>query len=411
MRRPRFPLATRVRTLLVTEKASVRQGLAALLISSGGDLVAGLTLGSITHTLDTLPGLLVLVPAAIGMRGNIFGALGSRLGTLIHTGEFRLSTRLDTSVGQNLACSMLLTLSLSVALALLAKAVITAFAVQGAISLADLIVISVLGGVFSSIFVLLLTIGVAAQSARRGWDLDNVAAPIVTAAGDIVTLPGLYLATFAVGFAWVTPIVAILCALVGIASTVVAVRAAQPVLRRIARESLPVLLFAGLVDVIAGVTIQRRLETFAALPALLVLVPPFLEDSGALGGILSARLSSRLHLGTIEIANFRVRQIADEIILTFMYAVVVFTLVGVSADIVSAVFGFDGPGSLRMIGVSLFAGLLATIGAVVVAVIAAIATFRLGLDPDNHGVPLVTSSLDLLGAGSLIIAIAALGIH
>jgi len=172
-----------------------------------------------------------------------------------------------------------------------------------------------------------------------------------------------------------------------------------------------VLVLAGTIDVIAGLTIEKRFESFLVYPALLVLVPPFLEDSGAIGGILSARLSSRLHLGTIEIANFRIRQIADEIILTFMYAVVVFTLVGVSADIVSAVIGLDGPGSLRMIGVSLLAGLLATIGAVVIAVIAAIATFRLGLDPDNHGVPLVTSSLDLLGAGSLIIAIAALGIH
>jgi mgtE-like transporter len=302
-------------------------------------------------------------------------------------------------------------MSLSVALAFLAKVVITAVAVHGAISLADLIVISVLGGVLSSIVVLGLTIAVAAQSARRGWDLDNVAAPLVTAAGDIVTLPGLYLATFAVGYNWVTPAVATVCGVAGLVATVVALRTHVPVLRRIARESLPVLLIAGLVDVIAGVTIQRRLETFAALPALLVLVPPFLEDSGALGGILSARLSSRLHLGTLDPRGFRVRHIADEILLTFMFAVVVFTLVGVSADIVSVVFGLDSPGSLRMIAISLLAGFFATCSAVVIAVVSAIASFRLGLDPDNHGVPLVTSSLDLLGAGSLIIAIVMLGVH
>jgi mgtE-like transporter len=39
---------------------------------------------------------------------------------------------------------------------------------------------------------------------------------------------------------------------------------------------------------------------------------------------------------------------------------------------------------------------------------AAVATFRLGLDPDNHGVPIVTSSLDLLGAASLILVLIAL---
>src|SRR5881628_3155124 len=106
----------RFRALLGSDAASVRQGLAALLVSSGGDLLAGLTLGAITGTLSQLPGLLVLVPAAIGMRGNIFGALGSRLGTSIHTGTFRLSRRVDTIVGQNILASLALTLSISLAL-------------------------------------------------------------------------------------------------------------------------------------------------------------------------------------------------------------------------------------------------------------------------------------------------------
>ena len=35
----------------------------------------------------------------------------------------------------------------------------------------------------------------------------------------------------------------------------------------------------------------------------------------------------------------------------------------------------------------------------------AIAAYRLGLDPDNHGIPLVTSSMDLIGAVALIFAI------
>src|SRR4051794_28766816 len=106
--------------LLRTESADVRQGFAALLVSSFGDLVAGVTLGVITGTLEKLPGLLVLVPAAIGMRGNIFGALGSRLGTAIHTGQFRLSRRADTGGGQDIPASLTLTLSVSLALAGLA---------------------------------------------------------------------------------------------------------------------------------------------------------------------------------------------------------------------------------------------------------------------------------------------------
>src|SRR5207247_4832718 len=102
--------------LLRADLAGVRAGFIALLISSAGDLVAGLTLASITHTLDRLPGLLVLVPAAIGMRGNVFGALGSRLGTAIHAGTFRGSRRGDTVVGQNLAAAPALSPSPAAAL-------------------------------------------------------------------------------------------------------------------------------------------------------------------------------------------------------------------------------------------------------------------------------------------------------
>src|SRR3954452_25338916 len=140
-------VVARFRALLRSDASGVRAGFVALLISSGGDLLAGLTLGSITGTLDSLPGLLVLLPAAIGMRGNVFGALGSRLGTLIHTGTFRVSRRLDTQVGQNVAAALVLSLSTSLVLAVLAKAVSSAFGVQHALSIGEFVVVSVIGAV------------------------------------------------------------------------------------------------------------------------------------------------------------------------------------------------------------------------------------------------------------------------
>ncbi|MEY2437747.1 MAG: mgtE-like transporter [Acidimicrobiaceae bacterium] len=392
------------------ERRSLLQGFGALGLSSVGDLAAGLTLGSITGTLDQLPGLLVLVPAAIGMRGNIFGALGSRLGTLIHTGDFRWSRRATTPVGQNVAAALLLSISMSAALAFLAKAILIAAAVPNAISVADLLVVSMIGGVLSSVVVLAITVTVATMSARRGWDLDNVAAPIVTAAGDMVTLPALFVGTYAVGLQLVTPVAATACVVVGVVAGWAAVRSSLPVLRRIARESLPILLIAGIIDVIAGVTIEKRLESFVAFPALLVLVPPFLEDSGSLGGILAARLSTRLHLGTLEPKLSNLRLVWDDVILTYLFAISVFVLLGISANLVSAAFGLTSPGVLSVMQLSLLAGLFATTCAVVVAAVAAVMTYRLGLDPDNHGIPLVTSSLDLLGAVSLVIAIVLLGI-
>src|SRR3954453_11959630 len=367
MREPTRSLGARVRAILGSDAASVGQGLAALLVSSAGDLIAGLTLGAITHTLEQLPGLLVLVPAAIGMRGNIFGALGSRLGTAIHTGTFRLSRRRDTVVGQNILASIALTLSVSLALAVLAKAVSIGFGLTDTISIADFLVISIIGGVISSIAVLGLTLGVAAMSVRRGWDMDNVAAPLVTAAGDMVTLPSLFLATFLVGIKGVTVSVAVLCAVVAIASLVWALRLKLPIVSRILRESVPVLLVAGVVDLIAGLTIEHQLESFLAYPALLVLVPPFLEDTGALGSVLSSRLASKLHLGIIEPTARPARAARDDFAIVALLAIPVFTLVAISSQIAAALFGQASPGVLNMIAISLIGGFMATFFAVFIA--------------------------------------------
>jgi mgtE-like transporter len=408
VQRPR--LLRRFRALVRSDPAGIGAGFIALVVSAFASLTAGLTLGAITGTLEELPGLLVLVPAAIGMRGNVFGALGSRLGTAIHAGTFSGSRRLDTLVGQNVAAALALSLSTSLVLAVLAKVVSVAFGVTGSISIADFLVISVIGGMLSSVVALFVVIGVTAACARWGFDLDNVHTPIVTTVGDVVTLPSLFLATYLAGLRWVTPTLAVVCALAGVAALVVSQRARLPIFGRIVRESLPVLALAGLVDVIAGITIEKRIESFAAFPALLVLIPPFLGQSGSLGGILTSRVSTKLNLGLVSPSRFSLRPVADDVLLIVVYAFPVFLLVGVSSDVAAALTGLRSPCALDVIGVALLAGALTTVLIVLIAYFAAVAAYRLGFDPDNHGIPIVTSSLDLVGAFSLILVIVALGL-
>ena len=196
-----------------------------------------------------------------------------------------------------------------------------------------------------------------------------------------------------------------------VAALVGSVRLGLATLNRIVRESLPVLLVAGLIDVVAGLTIEKRLAAFVAFPALLVLVPPFLEDTGALGGILSSRLASKLHLGVIDPVTAAQRPARDDFVMTFVYAVPVFTLVALSADLTSALTGLPSPGALRMVAISLLGGFTATAFAVPIAYYGAIATYRLGLDPDNHGIPMITSSMDLIGAFALVLAIVVVGLR
>ena len=162
----RLPLAR----LLGPDPRGVAQALGALCVLAVTSVIAGVVLGRSHERLADLPGLLLLVPAAIALRGNIFGALGSRLGTAIHAGTFRLSLRSSSVVGQNVWASMVLTLVLSLALALLASAVASGTGVEGAIGVADYVVVSVLGGTLASVFVLLVALGMATGSVR--WGLD-----------------------------------------------------------------------------------------------------------------------------------------------------------------------------------------------------------------------------------------------
>jgi mgtE-like transporter len=322
-----------------------------------------------------------------------------------------MSARRNTLVGQNLAASLSMSLSVSFVLALLAKAICVAFGIENTISVADFVVISVIGGILSSIVVLGLTLAVAAGAVRFGWDMDNVAAPLVTAAGDIVTLPALVVASILVDRGNFTNALAPVLTVLAFAGAYSAWRTKLPVMQRIVIESLPILVLAGLIDVVAGLTIEKRLDAFKAFPALLVLVPPFLEDTGALGGIVASRLASKLHLGTVSTRAFPNRAAREDMVLAFVFALPTFVLVALSADLVAFVFGYNSPGALRMVGVSLVGGLAATLIAVLIAYYGSIAAYRFGFDPDNYGIPMITSSMDLVGAVSLILALLLFGVR
>src|SRR5262249_59675744 len=118
-----------------------------------------------------------------------------------------------------------------------------------------------------------------------------------------------------------------------------------------------------------------------------------------------SRIATELGVGRVEVSRAPWRAAAEDIVLVSVYAVPVFFLLGVSADVVSAVFDLASPGSLQMIGVSMLAGVFATTAAVAVGYYGAVATYRLRPRPDNPRHPLPTFGPRFLGAGSLLLAV------
>jgi mgtE-like transporter len=391
------------------ERRTLRQGLVALVLSTAASFVAGLTLSHITGTLNALPGLLVLIPAAVGMRGTIFGAIGARLGTATHAGLFETNLKRGGVLAQNVEVAVVTTFLSSLWLAVLAKLAAAAFG-ETSISVWDLVTISVVGGALGSVFILIVTVGLSVLSFRRGYDLDAVSTPMVTALGDMATLPTLVLATFLVRNHAVNVVASGLCiaacgaALVRVAITDV------PAVRRIVLEMTAVIVLTPLLDIAAGSLLQAKEASLALLPGLYILIPPFVSQAGALGGILASRLSSKLQLGVITARGRPEAPALVDASLVVGFGLVIFAVMGVAAVALSDLFDRARPAAGVMIGGTILAGVVLLPIVLAVGYYVAVVTSRFGLDPDNHSVPIITSVMDLAGVAALLLAMSVLGV-
>jgi mgtE-like transporter len=313
-------------------------------------------------------------------------------------------------LGQNIQASMILTVGVSLALAIVAKLAASVFRLDDAIGVLDLAIVSIVGGLLGSALVLVLTIGLTAGAVRYDWDLDDVSAPLVSVLGDVLTLPALFLATFLLGYHIATPVLACFLAVAAVALVVAGLRSRLPDLRRIVRESLPVLIVAGCISTGAGIALENSFSSFNAFPALLVLVPAHLSSAGALGGILSGRLSTKMLLGLAQPTATPGREARRDIALLLGLGVVIYLFDGLGAQVVANLVGARSPGVAEMVAVSLLAGLASMLLVVVLAYYATVAAVRVGLDPDNYGIPIVSSTVDFAGAVAIIAVIGALNV-
>ena len=367
----------------------------ALFICAIGDLIAGILLSGMTGTLEMLPGLLVLIPGAIGMRGNIFGALGSRLGSNLHIGTLTPELKRSPILNQNIASAIILTIIMSIFLAFAAKAFCMLLGFSS-ISLAEFTVISVLGGIFSGALLLPATILISIKSYENGWDPDNVTTPLIAASGDLFTIPSILLAVYillAIRNGYVETVLFILFIIIGIMGFIYGIKRGTH-LKKIIIHSTPTLFLSSIFGTTAGTILNGSFSTILSNPSILALVPLFSGESGDMVSILGARLSSGLHIGSIE-SSLRpsggaLRNFAIIIIL----AVIIYPLIGVLAYLGSFLTGAESIALGKMIFISTSAGLMLTPFMLLIAFYLNAMSYRKGLDPDNIVIPLSTSLTD-----------------
>ena len=398
-------LAATLRSFLEDTNSVITESLISLLICAFGCLFTGIILGNMEFYLETFPGLMVIIPGAIGMRGNIFGSFGSRLSTHLHIGTLSPEFKRSDILTENITSSIILTMVLSVLLGIIAKAVCIIFNFPS-ISLFDFVLISFIAGLISSIVMLPITMFISLKSFENGWDPDNITTPLIAAFGDFFTLPAIVAAIYVVQFVSIVPIVEkILFALV-IISTVVALAAgytSDKEIRNIVRQSTPVLFVCSILGTLAGGILNGSITTLLKSQTLLTLVPLFSGESGGLVSVLSARLSSGLHSGLIEAELKPGKVTLENFSIVLFLSLIMFPVIGFLAEASTTVLGNTGVNYLNAILISLIAGMIVVGVMLFIVFYISTISYRRGLDPDNIVIPLSTSLTDSISTLVLVV--------
>ncbi|ADC48058.1 divalent cation transporter mgtE family [Methanobrevibacter ruminantium M1] len=399
-----------IKLFLEDTDAVLKESLIALSICAVGDLCAGIILGNMEFFLKTYPGLMVIIPGAIGMRGNIFGSFGSRLSTHLHIGTLSPEFKRSEILSENITASLILTMVLSILLAVIAKGVCIAFGFKS-ISIYDFVLISFIAGLISTIIMLPITMFISLKSFEGGWDPDNITTPFIAAVGDFFTLPAIILSVIIVGFISIIPIVKMIVFVAVIFVTIAALIAgytAKSDVRHIVRQSTPVLFICSLLGTFAGGILNDSLTTLLKNQTLLTLVPLFSGESGGLVSILGARLSSGLHSGLIDPVLRPKKHTVENFVAILTLSVVMYPVIGFLAESSTIAFGNIGVGILESMSISFLAGMILILLMLLVVFYISTISYRRGLDPDNIVIPLSTSLTDSIS--TLILIVVSLGL-
>lgn len=156
-----------------------------------GGLLAGSLLAFFTNQLLLVPGLLVLIPGFLEMRGNITGSLSARLSSALHLGTLSPNARKNNFLRANILASWWLVVMVSLILGMVAYLAIFLFF---KISEPRIIYIAFFAAIISNIFILPLTTRTTIWLFKKGYDPDDIMGPYNTTIGDVISVLSILIA-------------------------------------------------------------------------------------------------------------------------------------------------------------------------------------------------------------------------
>jgi mgtE-like transporter len=180
-------------------------------------------------------------------------------------------------------------------------------------------------------------------------------------------------------------------------------------MKGIVKDSLPVLMITAIMSIMGGQLLNGGVETLVRLPVILIMIPPLMKVGGDTGSILSARLSSALHMGLIDSRLSWNPVIRNNLIASMIIGFTTYLLLSIVIWIVSVSLGMS-IALITLLGIGVIAGTAQMLVVLGVTMILVLLSHRVGMDPDSTVIPVITTSGDFIGICCIFLTISLLGL-
>lgn len=399
----RHSSSKRISFLQNSLKSILTQSLFVLLLSVIGESITGFILTGMENKLSALPGLIILVPAMTDLKGNVGAAFGERLSTMLHLGLVKPIIKVNNAIKHNILASFTLTVSGAFLIGISAAALSNLLQIK-TIGVIRLNMISTTAGIISSVLLLPLVFVFVFTSFRHHIDPDNIIAPMLPVIGDIITVSAIFIgAILTMKLLPIKPAILVLFAAFPFVSGFARKnkRRNNKLPKRyhyfpIIKQSFPILIFCFAIGITSGIFLQSSGKIFLIYPALLALIPQVVAQGGSIGGIVGSRVSTALYLGSAQPFKFG-REVRKNFTAGIIMGLVVALLVGIASLIIIYITKASAPPLPQTFLVAFLSLFILSTLMSVIAIFISFFSFKIGIDPSNIVIPVITSIGDITG--------------
>jgi mgtE-like transporter len=168
--------------------------------------------------------------------------------------------------------------------------------------------------------------------------------------------------------------------------------------KRIIVQSLPILLGCVFLELLTGLLIEGEKTKLIEHAVLMLMLTAFLNEGNALSGMLTSRLSSMLHIGTLPRSRFPPREAGENFGIMYLLATITFIYIMTMAFAIES----NDVTYLVLLAIVLISGFIITTVINFLSYYVALAALKFGLDPDDHCIPITSSIMDVVSTVVLI---------